>query len=223
MPRTLPHTCVDLILSQDVLSDADLARCALVSPGFRDLSQRWLHRHLPIELGRDLDANDDEVPLLFTEWSWSQFKLVREQPRLARFVRRVSLTEATEDATYTDARREWTGALAEALTYVCAATSPKVDLFPLPPIRSLRISLDEHEPDDVPSLLLKSLSASAHRDVLRSLIIPLANLSCEPFSLSIFRNLPRTPTTILLGIDRITAALGIKFVERRADDPVFTD
>ncbi|GAA5871297.1 hypothetical protein JCM8547_007245 [Rhodosporidiobolus lusitaniae] len=82
-PPTLPVPILDLVLSQGGLSDADLARCALVSSTFLDLARRSLYWRLSLKV--------DEWTLRLKAGGAGQLKQIEADPTLAGLVREVVL------------------------------------------------------------------------------------------------------------------------------------
>ncbi|GAA5863927.1 hypothetical protein JCM8547_005283 [Rhodosporidiobolus lusitaniae] len=82
---TLPVPVLELVLSQAVLGNADLARCALVSSTFLDLARRSLYWRLSLRL------HAAESSLALTSASEGQLSRVEADPKTAGFVREVVL------------------------------------------------------------------------------------------------------------------------------------
>ncbi|GAA6021878.1 hypothetical protein JCM10207_004529 [Rhodosporidiobolus poonsookiae] len=95
-PRPLPFELIDHIFAQDVLADADLAACCLVSQDFLPIARRWLYLVYSVNILWQLGSGSDENIETWQPKSKMHFQSLKAHPHLATLVRQVKLDNLDE-------------------------------------------------------------------------------------------------------------------------------
>ncbi|GAA6021886.1 hypothetical protein JCM10207_004534 [Rhodosporidiobolus poonsookiae] len=94
-PRPLPFELIDHILGQDVLANADLAACCLVSQDFLPIARRWLYLVYAVTT-----VLVDEDSVSYRAWaskSEAHFQSLKAHPHLACLVRQFTLRKLPDE------------------------------------------------------------------------------------------------------------------------------